>query len=245
MSRFGNIARLIPLITLLAGASFAQTSTWSLDYRFRPGDRMAFVPDVNADGVTDLIVGNRHAAKGEVHLVSGRDFKPIRTWQGLANGSGFGSCLVVGDINGDKVVDYLVGAPSENGGARECVGDRRQDEQLPLDDSGYVRRTRVSARRCASRTATPSSRMASRTCGSVHPCTIRPRTAMRACSSSTIFSVRSRFASAVGKAALCWKAMDGASSTSAISTESQAKRSPSTRSVTTRVSAAAAAASRA
>lgn len=116
LGRNAKTATLVLSLFALKLSTVTAQSSWTLDYRFRPGDRMAFVPDLNNDGVDELLVGNRKSPNGEVYLVNGCNFKPLRTWQGPARGSGFGSKIVVGDINGDRVVDYIVAAPGDAGG---------------------------------------------------------------------------------------------------------------------------------
>lgn len=75
--------------------------------------------DVNGDGAADVFVGapGEASSAGRLHVFSGADGSSLftlRSPQDVLNGS-FGSAISpAGDLNGDGVVDVLVGATGEN-----------------------------------------------------------------------------------------------------------------------------------
>ena len=109
MRRFVNALLLLSVASPLA----AQTS-YELAYRYRDADRVEAVGDVNKDGHPDLLVGS--GVKDYAALISGKDFKPIKIWNAPTKRTGFGSNLLVGDFDQDKVPDYLVAAPNAQSG---------------------------------------------------------------------------------------------------------------------------------
>ncbi len=77
--------------------------------------------DMDADGYTDFIVGAsamldaKSVATGAVRYFAGKDGATIDTIFGEASGDQFGSSVGgVGDLDGDKIPDILVGIPGED-----------------------------------------------------------------------------------------------------------------------------------
>lgn len=84
----------------------------------RFGSAVAGVGDVDGDGRDDFLVTAEiggAAQGGRVYLVSGASGATIRTRDGSQLGERFGAALLgLGDINGDLVPDYAIGAPDAN-----------------------------------------------------------------------------------------------------------------------------------
>ncbi|MFQ5505369.1 MAG: FG-GAP-like repeat-containing protein, partial [Planctomycetota bacterium] len=74
---------------------------------------VAGVGDVDKDLIPDYIVGSSTALTyGAAYLFSGKAGRLLRTYQGSqASGNSFGAALAaMGDVNGDKIPDFAVGA---------------------------------------------------------------------------------------------------------------------------------------
>ncbi len=90
----------------------------------QPGDRFGFAlaaaGDLNGDGIQDLLVGSPGAgtpgmAAGRVDVFDGAAGTLVATLSGLAPQANLGESLVsVGDLTGDGVPDWAVGAPGGN-----------------------------------------------------------------------------------------------------------------------------------
>ena len=75
------------------------------------GGSVSGVGDVNGDGVPDIAVGARLADIGYVRVFSGVDGSVLYNFEGDSEGDGFGDSVSgVGDVNGDGVPDFIVGA---------------------------------------------------------------------------------------------------------------------------------------
>jgi hypothetical protein len=79
------------------------------------GDRLANVGDVNNDGVIDILAGMPGlylAAPGEARLYSGADGALLFSVIGLGAQDNLGTAVAgVGDVTGDGVGDFAIGAP--------------------------------------------------------------------------------------------------------------------------------------
>jgi len=70
--------------------------------------------DVNGDGYADIVIGSQ--LEDAAYVYSGIDGSVLHSLTGLAVGDGFGRSVAgVGDVNGDGVDDFLVGAVSPMG----------------------------------------------------------------------------------------------------------------------------------
>ena len=101
--------------------------------------------DVNGDGLADLIVGaffddNNGTSSGSARVLSGKDGSVLYNFDGDSANDGFGvSVSGAGDVNGDGVDDFIIGASSggANGGgyARVFVS---QISPVPEPGSGSL-----------------------------------------------------------------------------------------------------------
>ena len=123
-------------------------------YSFITSDRITPVPDLNGDGIPDVVLGQRrfNYNEGRVEILSGLDGSFIRAhsggvgpMHGLGEGLGF-SVLGVEDISGDGLGDYLIGsAPAENSAGDSAAGKLScysgSDGQLLWQIVGYEEST--------------------------------------------------------------------------------------------------------
>ncbi len=92
------------------------------------GAAVAGVGDVDGDGVPDLLVGSPAAAvggvfnSGQARVFSGATFGVLFDLSGSASLDRFGTSVAgAGDVNGDGVPDFAVGAP-QNGSLGSAIG---------------------------------------------------------------------------------------------------------------------------
>jgi hypothetical protein len=91
----------------------------------RFGHSVSTAGDVNADGISDVIIGAPgHGGQGGAFVFHGSFFglQAASAWSALGGeaGSAFGtSVALAGDVNGDDVSDVLVGAPLHNAGGTD------------------------------------------------------------------------------------------------------------------------------
>jgi hypothetical protein len=120
------IAALACSALFLASDLMAQ-KTWPLVKRARPGSAMAWLGDIHPanqpDGCDDFLMGYPgQNGRGEVWLVSGKDFRRVKRWIGYANGDGFGAAIAVAEFTGDNVPDYVIGAPGRPENRSGAIG---------------------------------------------------------------------------------------------------------------------------
>ena len=81
------------------------------------GRSMAFVPDLNGDGVPEFAVGSPLDGAGKVFVFDGSTRSIIETIRGRGTASRFGAAMAAGrDVDGDGFQELIVGSPLENTG---------------------------------------------------------------------------------------------------------------------------------
>ncbi|MGB0953427.1 MAG: FG-GAP-like repeat-containing protein [Planctomycetota bacterium] len=96
------------------------------------GLRLTSVPDVNGDGVHDLLVAapEEQFFRGAVYLYSGTDGSLIASKQGQTSYARFGTSMsAIGDVTGDGIPEIIIGAPFAANERGEVVIVRGQDLQ--------------------------------------------------------------------------------------------------------------------
>ncbi|MFK5956433.1 MAG: FG-GAP-like repeat-containing protein [Planctomycetota bacterium] len=108
------------LLLFLPNDLFGQIYQWDGATTYdRMGESVSSAGDVNGDGFDDVIVGAAYAqiiGPGEVgsaFVYSGADGSVLFQWNGQVSSDRFGvSVSSAGDVNGDGIVDFIVGADS-------------------------------------------------------------------------------------------------------------------------------------
>jgi len=105
-------------VLVLSGADFHEIRRHPGNESTPVGEVLAPAGDIDADGVTDLLVGSPRAGvfpairRGRVMAYSGSDGHLIREFVGTVNQSEFGRAVAgLGDVNGDGRDDIAVGQP--------------------------------------------------------------------------------------------------------------------------------------
>jgi hypothetical protein len=115
------------------------------------GDTLTAIPDVNGDGVPDLVSTDPSAGRepgdgeavGRVSVLSGRNGKLLWTRRGEERGDGLGACVApAGDVDKDGTKDIAVGAAQAGAAPRRApdlpsgIDDRRPGYVLVLSGRG-------------------------------------------------------------------------------------------------------------
>lgn len=86
------------------------------------GSRCDSIGDLDADGVADLLIG-ASGGRGHVYVMSAKTGAILATFDGEAAADWFAESLAsIGDVDGDGVDDFLVGAPRHDGPAGNDIG---------------------------------------------------------------------------------------------------------------------------
>jgi hypothetical protein len=119
-------APLLLLLPALAGPALGQVPVWSAAGA-APGQQLGAalvaLDDLDGDGVVDLLAGAPRASyaggsSGSVLALSGASGATLYRLDGAAPSELFGSALArVGDVDGDGIADFVVGAPYASQGA--------------------------------------------------------------------------------------------------------------------------------
>jgi hypothetical protein len=117
------ISALAFLAGVLLGPLHAQDQTWYelggsfVDAGDRWGRSVALLPDLDADGHAEMLIGTAHDTSfGSAYLIGGKAPHLLKKQHhGVHAGDDFGQCVAyAGLANADSVGDYLVSAPAED-----------------------------------------------------------------------------------------------------------------------------------
>jgi hypothetical protein len=121
-------SRILPLLAacLCVAPALAQTELYRLDgggASEQYGTSVAVLGDLDADGADDFAVGAPYASSraGVVRLHSGKTGAVLHTLTGLGADDLFGQDVVaLGDVDGDTLCDFAVGAPEREFNPGDC-----------------------------------------------------------------------------------------------------------------------------
>lgn len=104
-------------VLVCSGATATILFDWVGDVGAGFGMAVARAGDANGDGIEDIAVGAPFEGNGNVFVYSGADGTLLRALSGSTAGSQFGISLAsLGDVDGDGVDDFAVGAPANTSG---------------------------------------------------------------------------------------------------------------------------------
>jgi hypothetical protein len=89
------------------------------------GSSVDGVPDIDGDGIWDIVVGARQGSSqpGYIGVYSGATWNTVHVLSGTMPGDEFGhSIAMAGDVNGDGISDVAIGAPFADPGGRTDAG---------------------------------------------------------------------------------------------------------------------------
>lgn len=121
----GRIAAVVVSIGVLAISGVpvrAQSKMWEVTGDARAdhlGDSLTYVPDVDGDGVVDILAGATNIRPfghfGRAYLYSGATLTLLREFDGDAADDSFGKIVAdLGDVDGDGVRDFAIAAPDRS-----------------------------------------------------------------------------------------------------------------------------------